>query len=45
MKELKQTTKIVLAYLERFPEMPNRTLARKIVEELPGVFKSDEHAR
>ena len=39
----KKNTKIVLEYLEKFPNAPSKTLARKIYEENKGFFNTFEH--
>ena len=36
---------IVRDYLDKFPEMPNRTLARKITEEYPELYSSIDNCR
>jgi predicted phosphodiesterase len=38
----KENTKIVLEYLEKFPNSPSKTIARKIYEENQGFFKDFE---
>ena len=39
----KKNTKIVLEYLEKFPNAPSKTLARKIYEENKGFFNTFEN--
>ena len=37
-KNAKETTKIILEYLEKFPNSPSKSLARKIYSENEGYF-------
>lgn len=39
------TGNLTIQYLEQFPNLPNRSIARLIVEQHPGVFRDVEAAR
>lgn len=41
----KLSSEVVLKYLDKWPNTPNLTLAKKIFKENPKLFKSVEHAR
>jgi hypothetical protein len=41
-KQTKETTKIILEYLEKFPNSPSKTLAKKIYSENEAYFENFE---
>ncbi len=42
-KQTKETTKIILEYLEKFPNSPSKTLAKKIYSENEAYFENFEN--
>ena len=42
---MKLSSEIVIKYLDEWPNVPNRTLAKKIFAEEPELFNSFEHVR
>ena len=39
----KESTKIILEYLEKFKETPSKAIARKIYNDFIGFFQTEEH--
>jgi len=44
-REISITTKVIFEYLDKWPNVPNLTLARKIYKENPESFTGIEHVR
>jgi len=45
MRKISITGEIVTGYLDRFPQIPNLTLAKKIYSENSEAFNNVEHVR
>jgi len=41
----KTSSKVIIEYLDRWPNVPNLTLAKKVYSENPKLFSNVEHAR
>lgn len=41
----RERRKLIIGYLDRYPDAPSRTLARMIFRDIPEYFRDEEHAR